>query len=131
MLESFLQEGTIRDRDLSYISEEERLALFDKVSHVDPCLGWDETQTLIHEALFYKLQTYAKTIPSIYHLLLLLLCIGTGCSSNKNWISAQIYPYGKKFSFISARYTRLFKGHARSNYLIYKKLKQFDLWNSD
>ncbi len=50
MLESFLQEGTIRDRDLSYISEEERLALFDTVSHVDPCLGWDETQTLIHEA---------------------------------------------------------------------------------
>ncbi len=35
-------------------------------------------------------------MPSIYHLLLLLLCIGTGCSSNKNWISAQIYPYGKK-----------------------------------
>ncbi len=61
MIESFLEEGTIRNKDLSSMPYEDRIKAFERISHVDPCLDWATTEKLIrngHRFLQKRIYSY-------------------------------------------------------------------------
>ena len=47
MLESFLIDGSLQELMKSSLPEHEKLSLLERVSHIDPCMGWEMTESLI------------------------------------------------------------------------------------